>query len=906
MHSVSTNPLSQVRGVLSDTVLWHAYDVELDELIDPASCTPNDIQLKEIAQIDAAAGDEEAAERLVLFLRAHLAREQSRFLFSSNLALDLGLESPAYAANLKPLRDLVTAARESDSSAELASSLWSQFVDHLEGEAGDFRVGPYVDELYLNILARLLSANALAGIALSSNELELCAILDGTYFQNKYQLENLVALGGDRIAACRPRRFGVGLEGFPDDRSGGLVRRGSFEHALAAAAVDLDHPHARRGYEILGLPAIRSGFDEAFHDGCGGIAALHPAAQIARLVEADVHAGDDFGRAADEPGIGRAIGGAGLAEQRQVEAAQADRGTAGDHALQHVDHLERGARVEHLLARHVEARHRLPVPFGHVASRTVARVGAEDHLAVAVLDVIDHRAWVLPPPVGQRGIGVDHPRHRGVARAQREGIIGFVGPDAEPVDRLDHIVHSGIVGDVDRHQVAALFEAPAQRMDTAPAAAEVAEAFLAQIGALPDTERLVGHLRRRGHSLVQRGGIDEGLDRRPRLPQRLRRAVETAEPAVEAALHGEHPAGLRRFGKERARNLGNAADRIAPARPCRGDHIAWLERRRPARQREFLAIGKADPPRRCHHAHAPVAIVDPDVGRSELRGKIAIVGIERGDRPGKPAIAVIADKLRPQRVARGILQFDIERGAHPQPARIDAVAAIVGGFAELVDQLAADFLEEIPRIGRTRPLLFDQPQALPLGRFGLFRRDEIVRHHLVEHEIAPHDRHVAIPFAAIALGGLGQDGKEGHLMQVEIADILVEIGARCRLHAEAAPSERNLVEIEGDDSGLLIGRRGETLRALQLLVRVMVGNEIGSRANLAIDVEGYNERRRQSIVNLSKRVADRVIRTGRPIDLEPMSPSERRVVHITLAESERVTTESSGTGSDRRVVIHPD
>ena len=185
-------PLSQVRGVLSDTVLWHAYDVELDELIDPASCTPNDIQLKEIAQIDAAAGDEEAAERLVLFLRAHLAREQSRFLFSSNLALDLGLESPAYAANLKPLRDLVTAARESDSSAELASSLWSQFVDHLEGEAGDFRVGPYVDELYLNILARLLSANALAGIALSSNELELCAILDGTYFQNKYQLENLV------------------------------------------------------------------------------------------------------------------------------------------------------------------------------------------------------------------------------------------------------------------------------------------------------------------------------------------------------------------------------------------------------------------------------------------------------------------------------------------------------------------------------------------------------------------------------------------------------------------------------------------------------------------------------------------------------------------------------------------
>ena len=75
--------------------------------------------------------------------------------------------------------------------------------------------------------------------------------------------------------------------------------------------------------------------------------------------------------------------------------------------------------------------------------------------------------------------------------------------------------------------------------------------------------------------------------------------------------------------------------------------------------------------------------------------------------------------------------------------------------------------------------------------------------------------------------------------------------------------------------------------------------------NLVIDVEGYNERRRESLVNLSKRVADRVIRTGRPIALEPMSPSERRIVHITLAESGRVTTESSGSGSDRRVVIHP-
>ena len=141
-----------------------------------------------------------------------------------------------------------------------------------------------------------------------------------------------------------------------------------------------------------------------------------------------------------------------------------------------------------------------------------------------------------------------------------------------------------------------------------------------------------------------------------------------------------------------------------------------------------------------------------------------------------------------------------------------------------------------------------------------------------------------------------------------ISKLIAMLDADVSVHLKQADNDDiggPVFEIEGDDSGLLLGRRGETLRALQLLVRVMVGNEIGSRANLVIDVEGYNERRRESLVNLSKRVADRVIKTGRPIDLEPMSPSERRIVHITLAESGRVTTESSGSGSDRRVVIHP-
>ena len=112
-------------------------------------------------------------------------------------------------------------------------------------------------------------------------------------------------------------------------------------------------------------------------------------------------------------------------------------------------------------------------------------------------------------------------------------------------------------------------------------------------------------------------------------------------------------------------------------------------------------------------------------------------------------------------------------------------------------------------------------------------------------------------------------------------------------------------EIEGDDSGLIIGRKGETLRSLQFLTRFIVGRQTGERANLTVDVEGYDERRRQSLSNLANRVAERVVKTGRSIELEPMSARERRLVHVALSENSSVYTESSGDGRDRRVVVIP-
>ena len=117
--------------------------------------------------------------------------------------------------------------------------------------------------------------------------------------------------------------------------------------------------------------------------------------------------------------------------------------------------------------------------------------------------------------------------------------------------------------------------------------------------------------------------------------------------------------------------------------------------------------------------------------------------------------------------------------------------------------------------------------------------------------------------------------------------------------------EGPVFEIEGDDSGLLIGTRGETLRALQFIVSFLVSRRMGERTNLMVDVEGYQQRRYDSVANLARRVAQRVAQRGRSIPLEPMPPNERRQVHMALADRSDVVTESDGYGDRRKVVIHP-
>jgi spoIIIJ-associated protein len=111
------------------------------------------------------------------------------------------------------------------------------------------------------------------------------------------------------------------------------------------------------------------------------------------------------------------------------------------------------------------------------------------------------------------------------------------------------------------------------------------------------------------------------------------------------------------------------------------------------------------------------------------------------------------------------------------------------------------------------------------------------------------------------------------------------------------------LDISGEDLGILIGRRGQTLSSLQYLVYLMVSHQMKARVHLSIDVEGYRERRREALRNLALRMAERVTATGHSVTLEPMSASERRIIHLALQDYPGVTTESVGEGESRKVTI---
>ncbi len=146
-----------------------------------------------------------------------------------------------------------------------------------------------------------------------------------------------------------------------------------------------------------------------------------------------------------------------------------------------------------------------------------------------------------------------------------------------------------------------------------------------------------------------------------------------------------------------------------------------------------------------------------------------------------------------------------------------------------------------------------------------------------------------------------------------LEDLLARLGLEAQVVSEIKPPlgggagapDVITLNVKGDDLGILIGRRGQTLAALQHVVRLIVANRAKARVPIVIDVEGYKQRRYDALQALARRVAEQVKERGRPFALEPMPAYERRIIHLTLADNPDVTTESTGDGEVRKVVIVP-
>ncbi len=140
-------------------------------------------------------------------------------------------------------------------------------------------------------------------------------------------------------------------------------------------------------------------------------------------------------------------------------------------------------------------------------------------------------------------------------------------------------------------------------------------------------------------------------------------------------------------------------------------------------------------------------------------------------------------------------------------------------------------------------------------------------------------------------------------------ELLEKMHVRARLKAQMIPPQDEndqplvMVEVQGDDLSILIGRRSETLNALQYITSLIVAKEAGRWVPLMIDVQGYRARRERQLRVLARRMAEQVMHTGKRSALEPMPANERRIIHLELRDHPEVTTESVGEEPNRKVTI---
>jgi len=148
------------------------------------------------------------------------------------------------------------------------------------------------------------------------------------------------------------------------------------------------------------------------------------------------------------------------------------------------------------------------------------------------------------------------------------------------------------------------------------------------------------------------------------------------------------------------------------------------------------------------------------------------------------------------------------------------------------------------------------------------------------------------------------DDNGSKIAKETLENILALIPVDTTVNAEQTDGKISLT-IEGDKSGLLIGRKGKTLDALQYIVNKVVNKTLEKRTRVVVDSENYRQRRKESLTQLALKMGDKVKRIRKPLTTNPMNPHDRRIVHLALKEDEKLDTKSRGDGLLKKVIIIP-
>jgi spoIIIJ-associated protein len=166
----------------------------------------------------------------------------------------------------------------------------------------------------------------------------------------------------------------------------------------------------------------------------------------------------------------------------------------------------------------------------------------------------------------------------------------------------------------------------------------------------------------------------------------------------------------------------------------------------------------------------------------------------------------------------------------------------------------------------------------------------------------------SLPIENETITSIEEEPEEISIARETINIILEKLNVNAKVSVKLGESDENrvqpvLIDIEGNDLSFLIGRKAETVDALQYITSLIVGRELDRWVPLQIDVQNYRKRREDALRKLARRIADQVVSTGRKQVLEPMPPNERRIIHIELKENPYVETVSFGEEPRRKVTV---